>query len=84
MKKRPIYSNKIFDPKSTAAHPDENYLVCKKVNDAWRLIEGAHSADQAEYARNIMANHELIHGHITDLTAYAVFHRDHCNIKETK
>ena len=80
--KRSIYSNKIFDPKSRAVHHSENYLVCKKVDNKWRLIEGAHSAERAEYARNVMAKHDLINGHTTDLTAYAVFHRDYCDIKE--
>ena len=80
---RIIYSNKIFDPKSKAVHPHEDYLVCKKVDNKWRLIEGAHSINQAEYARDVMAKHDLINGHITDLSAYAVFHRKYCDIQET-
>lgn len=80
--KRPVYSNKIFDPKSRAVSHLDDYLVCKKVNDNWRIIEGAFSIEHAEHARDSMANHDLINGHITDLTAYAVFHRDCCDIKE--
>ena len=81
--KRIVYSNKIFDPKSKAVHPHDDYLVCKKVNKDWRLIEGAYTINQAEHARDVMAKHDLINGHITDLSAYAVFHRKYCDIQET-
>ena len=79
--KRIVYSNKIFDPKSKAVHPSDDYLVCKKVNDDWRLIEGAYTIDRAEHARDVMAKHDLINGNITDLAAYAVFHRNYCDIR---
>ena len=81
--KRIVYSNKIFDPSSRAVHPHASYLVCKKVNNDWRLMEGAYTITRAEYIRDVMASHDLINGHITDLSAYAVFHRKYCDIQET-
>ena len=51
--KRTLYSNKLFDPRSKAVHPSENYLDCKKVNDNWRLIEGAYTMINCEFARHL-------------------------------
>jgi len=80
--KQCVYSNKIRDPRSQSVTPDEKYLVCKKINGNWHIIQSDWSQRAADRAKKVLGEHDLINGHITDLDAYEIFHRDHVEIKE--
>ena len=77
-----IYSHKIRDPQSQAVNPLDKYLVCMKINNNWHIVQSNWSINAAERAKSILAEHDLINGHITDTSAWQVFHRDHVEIKE--
>ena len=80
--KQYVYSNKIRDPRSQSVTPGEKYLVCKKINGKWHIIQ-SNKTDHAAYrACYTLAKHDLINDHITDPNVYEVFHRDHVEIKE--
>ena len=78
-----LYSDKIRDPQSKAVNASDNWLVCKKINKRWHIIQSDWSARKAMEAKNIMANHDLINGHITDIHTYQVFKKDECEIRRT-
>ena len=76
-----LYANTIRDPQSKSVDKSHQYLVCKKINNQWHIIESHGSADSAARAMNILAEHDLIHGHITDIRNYQVFIKDLFEIK---
>jgi hypothetical protein len=78
-----LYSNKIRDAQSKSVDPDEDFFVCKEINDKWHIIQSDHSAYAANKSKDILAEHDLINGHITDINCYRLFKRGLNEIRNT-
>ena len=76
-----VYSNKIRDPRSQSVHHHHTWFVCKKINDNWHIVQGESTPERAIESMNIMAEHDLLYGHITDIHAWQVFKKDRCEVK---
>ena len=80
-----LYSNKIKDPNSTSVKPDDKYLLCRRADDRWFVIESQPSLDAAVRARRVLAAYEKrTKGKDKEMIpTWMVFNKDECHIKET-
>lgn len=67
-----LHTNTILDPQSKSVNPEDNFFICKKINKKWHVIESHITAKQAHKAMQILADHALIRGHISDPSYYMV------------
>lgn len=67
-----LYANTVLDSQSESVNPEDNFLICKKINRKWHIIESHPTAKHAHKAMQIMADHALIKECISDPSYYMV------------
>lgn len=77
-----IYSNKIRDPHGKEIPPDVKYLICRKIEERWHLLEGKPTLPEAMKFRQILAAFGRISPDRHVIPDYMVFNRDECHIRE--
>jgi len=75
-----VYQRPSNGPTDRSVEKEDAFLVCKKKEYGWLIIESQYSAGSADRAMLILAEHDMKNRHIKSFSEYRVFHRNEVTI----